>query len=649
MPVSRWTRLFRRPSARATPRRRSARPCLEALEDRLAPADLTLLKSGPASVAAGNNVTYNLTVINTTATVATNVMITDTVPAGLTLIGHMPTPGNTDMFADATPPGSNTASFIGSVSAGATDRFQLIATASPTLLNGTQLANTARYTDTATPGGLNSNTVTTVVAPAGVALTKSGPGTVAAGSAVTYSLTFSNTTSSAVSTVTLTDSLPPGLTLTSNTAVSNPDAFTASKSGNTATFTAAIVAAGSIDTFQIVSMASGTLANGSTLSNTATFTSNSGNGSSNTVTTTVAPAGVSLTKAGPATVAAGGQVTYTLTFSNTTATNATGASLTDTMPTGLTLNSEMAVSGPDIATFTNTSAGNTASFSGGTVSANSTDTFQIIATVGAVANGTLLNNTASFTTATLGNGTSNTVTTTVNNMVTINLISPATVTFSPAAQSFTVTATLTAGATPTGTVTFTVAGLPVGATAPVTNGTASAVLTLPPSVSVGSYPITAAFTPSPGSPLLAVSTTNPFSVVPSPTVVNITAVSDKFSLFGQTETVTAQVQGSGGLPVTSGMVTLVDAGQTQTVTVSNGLATATFSFSFFEELTTALAHLLSASFSPSNGNYLSSPNITFQAPGNTQGLLNQLTLDALFLALFTGGSTSGGSGNTEAN
>jgi uncharacterized repeat protein (TIGR01451 family) len=611
------------------------RPCLEALEDRLAPADLSIAKTGPAAVAPGNNVTYSVTVSNPTAATINSVTITDKLPTGLSLISTTPLSTNPDTFTPANS--GNTAIVTGSVAAGNTDVFQIVATVGASVTAGTTLANVASYTDPANLSGVNSAPANTFVAPTGVALSKSGPGAVSPGGMATFTLTFTNTATTPAATVKLSDVLPTGLTLTSATPLVNPDGFTSTSTGNTASFTSASVAADSADTFTVVATASSTLTNGTSLANTATFTTGAaGNGSSNTVNTVVAAAGVALVKSGPAQVMPSGTVTYTLTFSNTGTTAANTVSITDTLPTGLTFVSASQQSGPD--TFTIPTAPTaTPTFTATSVGAGNLDVLQITATAGStLANATVLSDTANFTTANAGNGASNTVTTTVNAAATIilNPAPPSSVTFSTGSQSFTVNATVFGPnfAPVSGTVTFSVAGHSVTST--LTNGSTAAVLTLPGSQAAGNYTITASFT---GAPFVATPATSPFVIMPSPTAVNITSVTDKFSFLSDTQTVTAQVIGANGLPANSGTVTLTDGGQSKTVSVSNGQATASFTFSIFQVFQTAFPHSVNGSFTDSKGNFRNS-TVSFLAPGDWVGFGTQLFLDELVLLLLSGGS-----------
>jgi uncharacterized repeat protein (TIGR01451 family) len=280
MPLSRWTRLLRCPSAHAAARRRTVCPCLEALEDRVVPANVTILKTGPATVQAGATLTYTVSVTFPTLPTATNVSITDPLPSGLTLNTATQVSGP-DALTNVSF--GNTAEFGGvAVAPGHTDVFQITATASPTLTNGTLLTNTASFVDTFGTG--TSSTVTTVVAPT---LFKAGPATVAPGGQVIYTLNFSNTGGTGIEAI-LTDVLPAGLTLNSATQVSGADNFLAGSSGNTASFVGTNIIAGSFDVFQVVATASPTLSNGTVLADTATFVTSAGSGSSNTVTTLVA-------------------------------------------------------------------------------------------------------------------------------------------------------------------------------------------------------------------------------------------------------------------------------------------------------------------------------------------------------------------------
>jgi hypothetical protein len=114
------------------------------------------------------------------------------------------------------------------------------------------------------------------------------------------------------------------------------------------------------------------------------------------------------------------------------------------------------------------------------------------------------------------------------------------------------------------------------------------------------------------------------------------SVSDSFTLFNQKETVKGQVTG-GGIPVSSGQVTVTDGGQTQTVSVdSNGNFTATFTFNLAQEFTTAKSHTVTASYGGATVGDVTFPtsSASSNSPDNTFSLLFQLLfLDALLMQL----------------
>src|SRR5262249_28207502 len=63
--------------------------------------------------------------------------------------------------------------------------------------------------------------------------------------------------------------------------------------------------------------------------------------------------------------------------------------------------------------------------------------------------------------------------------------------------------------------------------------------------------------------------------------VQITGVTDKYTLISQIETVSFKANDASGNPLASGEVTVTDAGVSQLVHVQNGSGVATFTFSLF--------------------------------------------------------------------
>jgi uncharacterized repeat protein (TIGR01451 family) len=413
-------------------------------------ADVSVTKTGPAVITAGASATYTITLTNLGPSDAASVALTDALPGGLTLVSEMQT-GGPDAFVNTSA--GNTASFTAvTMVSGGSDTFVVVASAPSGLANGTSLTDTASVSSTTFDPDLsnNSSSVTSTVATsADLSVTKTGPSTITAGTTITYTITLNNLGPSDSQTVALSDTLPTGLTLVSEQQLSGPDVFADTSAGNTASFSATTVGASNTDTFQVVALAANTLANGSSVTDTASVTSsttdpNSGNNSSSFTSTVATSADLAVTKTGPATIVPGTLVTYTITLTDSGPSDAQTVALTDALPAGLTLVSETQTGGPDA--FVDTSAGNTASFSAATMGAGNTDTFQVEAMVASnLANGSTLTDTASVTSTTfdpnLANNSSSFTSTVANSAdLAVTKSGPAVVT---AGTSVTYTLTLT--------------------------------------------------------------------------------------------------------------------------------------------------------------------------------------------------------------
>jgi uncharacterized repeat protein (TIGR01451 family) len=346
-------------------------------------ADLAVTKTGPAAITAGTNVTYTVSLTNSGPSDAQSVSLTDTLPAGETLVSETQLSGP-DAFTDTST--GNTASFTATtVVSGNEDVFQVVAHAASSVLNGAILTDTATVSSTTpdpTPGNNTSSVNSTVATSADLAVTKTGPASITAGANVTYTISLTNSGPSDSRSVSLTDTLPAGETLVSETQLSGPDTFIDVSAGNTAGFTAATMGTGNTDVFQVITHAASGLASGTILTDTASVSSTTsdptpGNNTSSVSSTVATSADLAVTKTGPADVVVGTNITYTISLTNIGPSNAQSISLTDALPAGLTLSSETQLSGPD--TFTNTSSGNTASFSAVSVAAGHADVFQVVA------------------------------------------------------------------------------------------------------------------------------------------------------------------------------------------------------------------------------------------------------------------------------
>lgn len=320
-------------------------------------ADLSVTKSGPANVVAGTNVTYTITATNNGPSTATSVTLTDSTPPNTTFVSIGQTSG--PLFNCTTPAVGGTGMItctIGSLGATQTTTFSLVLRVVPGAPTGSNITNAAAISSPiGDPNGTNNDasSMATVQIGADVAVTKSGPATVAAGTTASYTVTVVNNGPSDAMNVTLTDTLPPNTTLATAMQTSGPlFNCTQPAAGGTGTISCSIatLATGATATFAFTFNVSAATPPGS-LENTATVTSTSndptpGNNSSTTAAAVGTNADVTISKTGPATVTAGNNATYTVTARNNGPSDAASVTITDTIPAGTTFVSATQDSGP---------------------------------------------------------------------------------------------------------------------------------------------------------------------------------------------------------------------------------------------------------------------------------------------------------------
>ncbi len=292
-----------------------------------AQVDLEVDKTGPASVQAGDPLTYNITVTNKGPNASTGWTLTDQLPAGL-LNPSTSTPGCSIVGGVLSCTG-------GPLAAGASTVITVSGTAASTGV--TSLTNTV-VVDGNEPDpvpGNNTDTITTPITPGqsvDLAVDKTGPASAKVGDTVTYTIKVTNNGPNPSSGWTLTDPIPAGLL---NVSTPTPGCTTA---GGQLTCTGGALAAGATTTITLT----GTAGPGFTgITNTVVVDGNEpdpvpGN-NTDTVTTpvTVRQADLSVNKTGPASAKVGDTVTYTLTVTNDGPDASTGWTLTDPIPTGL--------------------------------------------------------------------------------------------------------------------------------------------------------------------------------------------------------------------------------------------------------------------------------------------------------------------------
>jgi uncharacterized repeat protein (TIGR01451 family) len=391
-------------------------------------ADLAVTASGPSSVTAGTNATYTITLTNNGPNAAQNVVLTDTLPAGSSLVSITGAGGNPDTFSQTQSGGTLTLT-TSSMAAGNADTFTIVVSAPSSLANGANFSDTASVSSaTSDPNNANNSaTVTGSIvnntARADLGVTATGPSSVLAGTNATYTFTITNGGPNAAQNFVLTDTLPTGSTFVSIAGGgSNPDTFFYTQSGGTLTVTSSSIAAGNTDTLTVVVSAPTSLANGANFSDTvsvssATVDPNTANNSATVTGSVVNSADLGVTATGPSSVTAGTNASYTFTITNAGPTAAQNFVLTDALPTGSTF---VSISGgaanPD--TFFYTQSGSTLTVTSSSIAAGNTDTLTIVVSAPSnLANGANFSDTASVSSATFDPNTANNTATVTGSIV----------------------------------------------------------------------------------------------------------------------------------------------------------------------------------------------------------------------------------------
>jgi len=371
-------------------------------------ADVSIVKTGPSSAPPNSDVTYTITVTNNSTNNATNVSWTDTlpnsVPAGnpMTFVSFNQTSGPS---FNCPNPGATINCSIGTLNAGATATFQLVGHI-PAVGAGTTYTNVASVTSDNDPTMENdSSSVTTTASSVDVGIAKSAPATATAGGPnFDYIVTVSNGGPDAATDVSFVDNLPAGINFVSLTQNTGPAAScqTPPQTVNTVTCNIPVLANNTSAQFTITVNASGTVANGTVISNTANVTTSSNdttaNNNSSTATTTIsANADLFIAKSAPTNVAAGTTISYLINVGNNGPSTAANVSWTDVLPAGTTFSSLTQNSGPAF----NCTTGATVTCNIASLASGTSATFTLVVQTSAgTANGTNVNNTATVTSST---------------------------------------------------------------------------------------------------------------------------------------------------------------------------------------------------------------------------------------------------------
>ncbi|WP_242046120.1 MULTISPECIES: beta strand repeat-containing protein [Calothrix] len=434
--------------------------------------DLTITKTAPSgTLTVGTNFNYTLNISNLSTSAGTTgtTTIQENLPSGMQFQSFTGSGWSCKnaLGATCTAGDRGTLNFSNSGVIPANGTSSITLTVKPTI-SGNNIANTATVS---TPNDKdttnNSSTVNVNINPApDLTITKTGPVSVGQGqTGVSYTLAVQNIgTVSTSGTITVTDTLPTGLTpnATKISTDNSANGWTCNTSGQVVTCTRSDIFATNANLPNIIITADVPAnATAGVVTNTATVAGGGdGNSSNNTANLSVqigSSPDLTISKTStPTSFTKGGTATYNLTVNNigNQATNGATITVTDILPTGITATS---------ASFTNN--GWTCNASGQTVTCTSTvnlaagtgtSTFQIPVTISAAASGNSFVNQALVSIPGDGNTNNNSTTLTTGTGPDVTILKIASGDFSANSTTakYTITVTNNGGSTTTGAIQF---------------------------------------------------------------------------------------------------------------------------------------------------------------------------------------------------
>ncbi|NEA30657.1 DUF11 domain-containing protein [Streptomyces sp. SID13031] len=303
----------------------------------VAKADLSITKTAPATVVAGNQLSYQLTVHNAGPSDAVAAVVTDTLPAGTKYVrGSSPAGDCLQDPAVAEPVVSCPA---GRLAPGGETVVTIVVTVASDVPAGKLTNSATASSQTPDPNDQNNTGTaeTTVSASADLSIAKSvEPSPLVAGGEGVYSLKVHNAGPSTAQAVTVTDEVPAGLTLL--TATSADGACTVT--GAAVSCVLGALAPGSdavvVLRVKVASAQTGAITNSGSIS-AQTPDPDPANNTGTVTTNVVQSADLEVIKTSDEKSAtAGGGVTYRVSVVNHGPSDATSVEVADTLPAGLT-------------------------------------------------------------------------------------------------------------------------------------------------------------------------------------------------------------------------------------------------------------------------------------------------------------------------
>lgn len=309
----------------------------------------------------GGVLNYSFTITNLGPAAAAGITFTDTLPSNTSFVPAAQTPGVTCNLVQ-TPPNTVVCSIVG-LASGANVIIPI--SAKPNAVGSFTNSGTVSSSNF-DPNLANNNASATGVvnAAADLSLTVNAPQSVFVGNNITFAYTIQNAGPSNATGVTLTDTLPAGLTFVSST----PPVCTG---GPALTCNVGSVANGATTNVSIVATVN---AAGKLFTNTANVSANETdpNPQNNTqidsfTATASADLAISIASAPPTTVIVGQPLTFTLTVMNNGPSPATGVTVSNPLPAGTTLVSATPSQGAACTPVVSCTLGNLASGASATV------------------------------------------------------------------------------------------------------------------------------------------------------------------------------------------------------------------------------------------------------------------------------------------
>ncbi len=279
-------------------------------------------------VIAGTTLTYTISITNTGVTTATGVLVTDTLPTGVTLLNS--NPGTPDCLSANNLVECSLPDLAVGANTLVTLTIQVQPTAIGTLTNNVAVGSVITESN---PADNTTSLNTTVDAQADLVIQKTDiPDPVVAGELLTYTLTIDNNGPSDAASITVTDDLPKGVNFVSVV----PGSPVCTRHARTITCNFNALAANSSTVVTLTVQLSDTVVgpiNNTALLSSLTADPDMSNNSSTATTDVLYSADLHLMKTGSASlVQTGGTLTYTLQVTNTGPASVAGVLLTDTLP-----------------------------------------------------------------------------------------------------------------------------------------------------------------------------------------------------------------------------------------------------------------------------------------------------------------------------